>query len=122
MRDNRITPVGRLLRATGIDEIPQLINIIRQEMSFVGPRPLIEEDINRLGWDSSDHDVRWTVRPGITGPAQLTKVCDPDITWVQDGEYIEKQNIILDVKIIYLTLTTVVAGKKPVKNAVLRCD
>ena len=71
MRGHRITRVGRLLRATGLDELPQFVNILRGEMSAVGPRPLTESDIRRLGWDAARYDFRWRVRPGLTGFAQV---------------------------------------------------
>src|SRR5204863_5033824 len=71
MRDGRITRVGRLLRATGLDELPQFLNILRGEMSAVGPRPLAAEDVARLGWTTARHDFRWRVAPGLTGLAQL---------------------------------------------------
>jgi lipopolysaccharide/colanic/teichoic acid biosynthesis glycosyltransferase len=72
MRDQRVTRVGRLLRATGLDEVPQFINILRGEMSAVGPRPLTQEDVVRFGWTGREHDFRWECRPGLTGLAQLT--------------------------------------------------
>jgi lipopolysaccharide/colanic/teichoic acid biosynthesis glycosyltransferase len=71
MRDGRVTRVGRVLRATGLDELPQFVNILRGEMSAVGPRPLTAFDIERLGWTASQFDFRWTCRPGLTGLAQL---------------------------------------------------
>src|SRR5439155_845249 len=71
MRDGRPTRIGRVLRANGLDEVPQFINILRGEMSGVGPRPLTAEDVDRLGWTSADVDFRWQVKPGLTGLAQL---------------------------------------------------
>lgn len=71
MRDGGITRVGKLLRATGLDEVPQLVNILRGEMSAVGPRPLTAEDIARFGWTGAEFDFRWSCRPGLTGLAQL---------------------------------------------------
>jgi lipopolysaccharide/colanic/teichoic acid biosynthesis glycosyltransferase len=71
MRDGRVTRVGRLLRATGLDELPQFVNILRGDMSAVGPRPLTDEDATRLGWLTPRHDFRWRVSPGLTGLAQI---------------------------------------------------
>lgn len=71
MRDDRVTRVGRLLRATGLDELPQFVNILRGDMSAVGPRPLTQDDIGRLGWTGADFDFRWACRPGLTGLSQL---------------------------------------------------
>src|SRR5262245_31337799 len=71
MRDGQVTRVGRVLRATGLDEVPQFVNILAGHMSAVGPRPLTEADVLRLGWDASECDFRWAARPGLTGLAQL---------------------------------------------------
>src|SRR5688572_2915166 len=71
MRDGRVTRIGRLSRTTGLDELPQFINILRGEMSAVGPRPLTAEDVHRLGWTTAEFDFRWQRRPGLTGLAQM---------------------------------------------------
>ena len=69
MRDERVTRVGRWLRATGIDEVLQFVQVLRGEMSTVGPRPLLREDLERLGW--ADDVLRASIKPGITGLAQV---------------------------------------------------
>ena len=71
MRDGRVTRVGGWLRDTGLDEITQFVNILRGDMSAVGPRPLTADDVARLGWQGSEFDFRWACRPGLTGLAQL---------------------------------------------------
>jgi lipopolysaccharide/colanic/teichoic acid biosynthesis glycosyltransferase len=71
MRDGRVTRVGTALRATGLDEIPQFLNILSGEMSAVGPRPLTEADVRRLGWTGAEFDFRWEQKPGLTGLAQI---------------------------------------------------
>ena len=71
MRNQEITRIGRWLRRTAIDEWPQFINVFRGQMSVVGPRPLTEQDIERLGWAGQSHDWRFTAKPGITGLSQL---------------------------------------------------
>ena len=77
MANGKVTPVGRVLRATGLDELPQsyelpqFINILRGEMSAVGPRPLTQADVERLGWTGPEYDFRWLARPGLTGLAQI---------------------------------------------------
>src|SRR4051794_9033928 len=72
IRDGRVTRAGRWLRRTGLDELPQFINILRGEMSAVGPRPLTHDDVRRLGWEGPDFEFRWACRPGLTGLAQLS--------------------------------------------------
>src|SRR5436190_674890 len=67
MRDGRTTRAGRVLRATGLDEVPQFLNILAGEMSAVGPRPLTEEDVRRFGWTGAAFDFRWEQKPGLTG-------------------------------------------------------
>src|SRR5215469_15963107 len=71
LRDQKVTRVGQWLRSTGVDELPQFVNVCRGEMSVVGPRPLTAQDIRRLGWNGPEYDWRFGARPGLTGLAQL---------------------------------------------------
>lgn len=97
MCDGEVTPLGRVLRALGLDELPQLINVLRGEMSLIGPRPLTKHDIERLSWDDPRFDDRWSVRPGITGMAQLSHRCDPGLSMRLDLYYAEHASVWLDL-------------------------
>lgn len=106
-----VTPIGRVLRMTSLDELPQLINILKGEMSFVGPRPLIpnEGEINvqrkKMGIDQ--------LRPGLTGWAQVKarNTLDQDEKLKLDLYYKQNKNLILDVKIIIMTAFSMVHKK-----------
>ncbi|MDQ3986889.1 MAG: sugar transferase, partial [Actinomycetota bacterium] len=112
--DERITNFGRLLRVTGIDELPQLINILKGEMSFVGPRALaVGETFPPNGQktpvpyeETPFFFSRLSVRPGLTGPATvyLPRDAHPRDKFEQDLAYIERQTFWLDVKLITLSL------------------
>ena len=108
--DPRITPIGSLLRRSSLDELPQFINILRGDMSLVGPRPIVEKEIQKYG-DFMDLVV--SVRPGLTGLWQVSgrnKIKDFD-KWVQlDLEYIDNWSFMLDVKIAFKTVRTVLSG------------
>ena len=116
MRDGRITRIGRVLRTTGLDELPQLANVLLGEMSLVGPRPLTPADVARLGWDGSAHARRWSVEPGITGLAQLYAGRGARLSWFLDRRYVESWCPRLDVAIIGLTLVIAVIGKRRVRG------
>ncbi len=122
MREGRITWIGKILRKTGIDEIPQLLNIIEGKMSFVGPRPLTIEDIRRLDWDSQEKIRRWSVRPGITGMAQLVNVCDKDVSWMNDMNYIDQKSWQLDLRIIWRSMLVPFIGKSNTKTLLHKSD
>lgn len=105
-KDSRITNVGKLLRKTSLDELPQLINVIKGEMSLVGPRPPVtyfpyEGYNNYPQWAKK----RFTMQPGITGLSQIT--VRNSVPWddriVVDNEYIDNFNIWLDIKILFKT-------------------
>ena len=110
-RDPRVTPVGRFLRRWSLDELPQLINVVKGDMSLVGPRPLPVEEVRRF--DALAHRRRLSVKPGMTGSWQVSgrnDVCDFN-TWVQmDLDYIDNWSIWLDVKILAQTIPAVIGG------------
>jgi lipopolysaccharide/colanic/teichoic acid biosynthesis glycosyltransferase len=103
----RLTRLGRLLRATSLDELPTLVNVLRGEMSLVGPRPLPVRYLPRY---SPEHGRRHDVRPGITGWAQANG--RNTLTWDHqldmDVWYVEHKSVRLDMRIIAATVTSVV--------------
>jgi lipopolysaccharide/colanic/teichoic acid biosynthesis glycosyltransferase len=94
MRDGETTRVGRLLRGTGLDELPQLVNVLRGDMSAVGPRPLQAADVARWGWNTPRHDFRWQVRPGLTGLGQLRGTGSPRRTLVLESRVYRPQEFV----------------------------
>jgi lipopolysaccharide/colanic/teichoic acid biosynthesis glycosyltransferase len=107
--DQRITRVGRVLRRLSLDELPQLLNILRGDMSLVGPRPIIPEQLSALDVES---DERFDVRPGVTGLAQISG--RRALSWPQqlahDVDYARRISLALDLKIILWTVAIVVTG------------
>jgi lipopolysaccharide/colanic/teichoic acid biosynthesis glycosyltransferase len=91
--DPRVTTVGAILRATHLDELPQLWNVIRGDMSLIGPRPERPEIIERLEQDMPDYGDRHAVRPGITGLAQVQLPPDTDVSNVADKLVLDKAYI-----------------------------
>ena len=108
--DDRITNIGNFLRKTSLDELPNLINVLRGEMSIVGPRPLVKYESNLYG---DYQKIRNTVKPGITGLAQIQGRLDLSLQerlyW--DLKYVETRTILVDLKIILLTFYYVVTRK-----------
>jgi lipopolysaccharide/colanic/teichoic acid biosynthesis glycosyltransferase len=112
-RDPRITPVGRFLRATHIDELPQLWNVLRTEMSLVGPRPERPEFVPRLAQAIPGYRERLLVRPGITGLAQIQLPADTGLDSVRrklayDLYYIENMSFWMDLPILLNTACKVI--------------
>jgi lipopolysaccharide/colanic/teichoic acid biosynthesis glycosyltransferase len=118
MRDGRVTRVGRLLRATGLDEIPQFLNILSGDMSAVGPRPLTDADVCRLGWTGPQFDFRWDHKPGLTGLAQIAGPESPLQALELDRTYTARWNPWLDCKLIALSFAVNVFGKSRVHRRI----
>ena len=104
--DPRVTKIGKILRATSLDELPQLLNIIKGEMSFVGPRPVIESE---LEWYGKDKEKFLSVTPGLTGwwashgrsAVNYPRRCELELY------YVDHASVFLDLKIIFMTLISV---------------
>lgn len=116
MREGEVTRLGQWLRRTGIDELPQFLNVIRGDMSVVGPRPLTEVDVERLEWSGSQHDWRFAIRPGITGLSQLLAGRGARSTQRLDRLYLQRQSLALDAQMIALSFAVNVFGKAPVRR------
>ena len=108
--DPRMTPVGKILRRFSLDEFPQLINVLRGEMSLVGPRPLPERDFQRLEeW----HKKRYLVMPGITGLWQVSGRSELDFDDLVrlDFLYLERWSVFLDLTLLVKTIPAVFARR-----------
>jgi len=116
MREQKVTRVGQWLRSTGIDELPQFVNVCRGDMSIVGPRPLTAQDLARLGWNGPEHDWRFTAKPGITGLSQLLAGGGARASERLDRLYLRKQSLALDVKLIALSFAVNLLGKSKIRR------
>ncbi len=109
-KTNQVTRAGRILRKTSLDEMPQLINVLRNEMSFVGPRPNVTWEVAEY---TEWHAERLRALPGITGLAQIrgrSQITFEEIV-KHDIEYIENQSLKLDVQILWWTVASVLFSK-----------
>ncbi|MFT5749100.1 MAG: lipopolysaccharide/colanic/teichoic acid biosynthesis glycosyltransferase [Ancylomarina sp.] len=108
--EDRLTLIGRIIRKTSVDELPQLINVLKGDISLVGPRPLL---MIYLPLYNDDQARRHSVKPGITGWAQVNG--RDAISWNEkfklDLYYVENQSLILDMKILFKTVINVLSGK-----------
>jgi undecaprenyl phosphate N,N'-diacetylbacillosamine 1-phosphate transferase len=116
--DMRVTKVGKIIRATSIDELPQLFNIIKGDMSFIGPRP----PLTYHPWDISEYTEEqlhmFDVRPGISGWAQING--RKDVEWHKRIElncwYVDHMSLLLDIKILFKTIFKVLKNEDNVNN------
>lgn len=106
----RLTPVGRFIRKTSLDELPQLWNVLKGDMSLVGPRPLF---VDYLPYYTTRERLRHTVRPGITGLAQVRgrSYLPWDQKLATDVEYVERLSFTLDCRILFKTVANVLTSK-----------
>ena len=107
-RDPRITPIGRILRKTSLDELPQFWNVLRGDMSIVGPRPIVEAELEKYGPHASHY---LSVRPGITGAWQTNGRSDvsyPERV-AMDVDYVRTMSLWGDIKIVFKTVRVVLA-------------
>ncbi|WP_210485803.1 sugar transferase [Microvirga antarctica] len=114
--DMRITPLGKVLRRFRIDELPQLLNILKGEMSLIGPRPEQPELVQKYGQIVSNYDLRHAVQPGLSGWAQVTygyasTVEETKTKLEYDLFYVREFSFAMDVEIVFATLWTLVSGR-----------
>jgi exopolysaccharide biosynthesis polyprenyl glycosylphosphotransferase len=114
--DKRVTCFGKILRRTRFDELPQLLNVLKGEMSFIGPRPERPHFVNLLSESIPNYTHRLRVKPGITGWAQIHINYDRNVDDVRrkvehDIYYIENMSLLIDLMIIVVTFKVVLTGK-----------
>lgn len=105
--EQRMTPFGAFLRSTSLDELPSLWNVVKGDMSLVGPRPLLVRYLDRY---TPEQTRRHEVRPGITGLAQVSgrNALSWDDKFAKDVEYVDNRSLLLDLKIVAMTVAKVV--------------
>jgi lipopolysaccharide/colanic/teichoic acid biosynthesis glycosyltransferase len=114
--DPRLIPVGKFLRKTHIDEIPQFINVLKGEMSFIGPRPERPMFVDKFKTQICDYEKRLQIKPGITGLAQVFHRYDETIVDVKkkikyDLLYIRRMCLWTDIRIVFRTFRVVLTGE-----------
>ncbi len=114
--DSRVTKVGQFLRDTSLDEFPQFLNIIKGDMSFVGPRPPVTYELGDLDDLTQEFNDRFRIKPGVTGLAQVSG--RNELSWDEkvkyDNQYIEdfyKWGILIDIKLVLLTIYKVIKNE-----------
>lgn len=115
--DERLTKVGRFLREHHLDELPQLFNVLKGDMSFVGPRPERQYFIDKIRKENPDYDYVFLMRPGLTSMATIhngyTDTMEKMLIRLDmDLEYLRKRSLWLDAKLIFTTFLYMVNGKK----------
>jgi undecaprenyl phosphate N,N'-diacetylbacillosamine 1-phosphate transferase len=110
----RPTRVGQVLRRTGFAQLPQLINVLRGEMSLVGPEPLAPQELG--GWHGAELDWRFSARPGITGLAQLLAARGARNRQRLDRFYLRRQSLALDLQLLALSFATNAVGRRRLRR------
>lgn len=107
--DPRVTPIGKFLRRSSLDELPQLINIIRGEMSLIGPRPVVAQELEKYG---ANKEKLLSVRPGLTGywQAYARSDCNYNRRMQMELEYVDNANLLWDIQILFATCKAVLRG------------
>ena len=116
MVNENITSTGKIIRKTGLDEWPQFINVLKGDMSIVGPRALTKHDIERLGWNDEYHSKRWYMKPGISGLAQLYGGQHRKTSWFWDMKYREKNNVFIDFGVLIASFLINIFGKTRIRR------
>ena len=108
--DPRVTRIGRFLRKTSLDELPQLWNVLRGEMSLIGPRPIVDAEVDRYG---TVYEMYRRIRPGISGVWQVSGRSDTDYSGrvKLDAYYVRNWSVWLDIVILARTVRSVVLGR-----------
>jgi lipopolysaccharide/colanic/teichoic acid biosynthesis glycosyltransferase len=106
---DRITSIGRFVRKTSLDELPQFVNVLKGDMSLIGPRPLLPE---YLPWYTEEEKKRHNVRPGISGLAQAHS--RTQTTFADEVYYVNHLSFSLDVRIVFMTILHIVQGSKDI--------
>ena len=109
----RLTKFGRFLRGTSLDELPELFNILKGDMSIIGPRPLL---VSYLPYYTEQEKLRHSVRPGLTGLAQVSgrNFLDWDRRLEKDVEYVKNLSFAMDLKVLWMTVQTVLGHSEEV--------
>lgn len=115
--DHRLTKIGKFLREHHLDEMPQLWNVLKGDMSFVGPRPERKYFVDQIRAINPDYDLLYQLRPGLFSPATLyngyTDTMEKMLERLRmDLKYLRERSMWLDLKIIFLTLSSIILGKK----------
>ena len=115
--DERLTRIGKFLREHHLDELPQLVNVLKGDMSFVGPRPERRYFIEKIRLENPNYDYLYMIRPGLTSMATLhngyTDTMEKMLKRLEmDLEYLQKRSLWLDLKLIFTTFVYIVNGKK----------
>lgn len=110
-KDPRVTPIGRLLRKTSLDELPQFWNVLKGDLSVVGPRPVVQEEINEH-FGVKAYKIL-SIRPGITGIWQVSGRSDTcyETRIKMDEQYVDKHSLLLDIKLVLKTIPCMISSK-----------